>query len=268
MFLQPIHPQLRESIVCYWFIKTNDIPRHTKMLPDGHSDIMLNMGLSYTLSDLGGNAEEISGSVFFGQRTKCLLLDQPGKVDMVGIRLRPGKEFLFSGMPAETLLNRHFPLSDLLGDAIARVEQNLRDDTLLAENKIRVVEEMLLELLAKSGKKGNEKVDETIAAIVHHKGNIALQELLAETGITYKQAERQFKKHLGISPKMYLRIYRFYHAFTLMRGKEKADWIAILSDCGYYDQSHFIKDFNFFAGRSPAQQLSVKDSLDELFGFN
>jgi len=34
------------------------------------------------------------------------------------------------------------------------------------------------------------------------------------------------------------------------------DWTAIALDCGYYDQSHLIRDFREFAGMSPEQYRS------------
>jgi AraC-like DNA-binding protein len=269
MFYKPQHEKLQSLIVCYWFIATEGIPQNTKMLPDGYSDIMLNLGNPYSVSGPDGKKELISGSALFGQRTQYLLLDQPGNVNMIGIRLQPGTEHAFSGLPAKQLVNKHLLLADLNNVKASEKEKLLGNERLDHNAKITIAEELVIDLLNRNKKNElHEKTDEAIKIILKNKGNLSTEELLSQAQISYKQAERYFQKHLGLSPKMYIRVHRFYNAFTQVRAAQKADWINVLHNCGYYDQSHFIKDFRFFSGRSPAKQLSEKETLDEVFGFH
>ena len=48
---------------------------------------------------------------------------------------------------------------------------------------------------------------------------------------------------------------------NLIAGKKEADWKSLLIDCSYYDQSHFIKDFIEFTGRTPQQYLEGNSEL-------
>ncbi|MDQ4139062.1 MAG: helix-turn-helix domain-containing protein [Bacteroidota bacterium] len=40
-----------------------------------------------------------------------------------------------------------------------------------------------------------------------------------------------------------------------MAGKKNVNWQDLYFDYDYYDQSHFIKDFTEFTGRSPSEYL-------------
>ena len=126
MFHLPQHPLLQHKIVCYWLIEAEHIPVQTKMLPDGHSDIMLNAGGPYVVVRPDGTRQMVGGSALFGQRTGYLLLDQPGRVSMIGIRLRPGTEYLFTGIPAATFADGILPLEQLIGEEIKAIEERLR----------------------------------------------------------------------------------------------------------------------------------------------
>jgi hypothetical protein len=48
---------------------------------------------------------------------------------------------------------------------------------------------------------------------------------------------------------------------NLIAGKKAVDWGAVFSECEYYDQSHFIKDFLEFTGRTPQQYLEENREL-------
>jgi AraC-like DNA-binding protein len=51
---------------------------------------------------------------------------------------------------------------------------------------------------------------------------------------------------------------------NLIAGKKKVDWATIFNECEFYDQSHFIKDFIEFTGRSPQQYLEENTELANL----
>lgn len=267
MFFTPQHPVLQNCVLSIWVIDSEAIPPHTKMLPDGYSDIMLNLGGPYRLSYNQGPYEKVEGSAFFGQRTQALRLDQPGHVNMIGIRLKPGKEFLFTGQSAHVFINRHIALTDLLGDRIGTCEEQLRKLHGQHERKVQLTEELLLPRFTSAANKESQAMDKAMEFIHQHKGSRGISDLADHLGISYKQCERWFKKHLGLTPKMYMRIIQFYHAFTRVRSKEVVDWTQLLRDYNYYDQSHFIKEYKFFTGLSPGRQFARKDTLDEFFGF-
>lgn len=69
--------------------------------------------------------------------------------------------------------------------------------------------------------------------------------------LNYKWLERNFKKHLGMSPQSYLLIRRFLNAYLDLDALTAKDLLKIAVDNGYYDDNHFIKDFRRFSGMPP-----------------
>jgi AraC-like DNA-binding protein len=49
-----------------------------------------------------------------------------------------------------------------------------------------------------------------------------------------------------------------------MAGKHKVNWPLLLGECDHHDQSHFIKDFLEFTGRTPQQYLEENKELVHL----
>jgi AraC-like DNA-binding protein len=68
-----------------------------------------------------------------------------------------------------------------------------------------------------------------------------------------------------MNPYIFLRIVRFYHAFTIMQTGRFHSLTDIAYMAGYFDQSHFIRDFKKFWDLSPGEVLdSVNSPATEL----
>jgi AraC-like DNA-binding protein len=68
--------------------------------------------------------------------------------------------------------------------------------------------------------------------------------------VTYKWLERNFTKHIGISPKDYLLLKRFLNAYRGLHSSSPA-LLQVALENGYYDDNHLIKDFRNFSGKPP-----------------
>lgn len=88
---------------------------------------------------------------------------------------------------------------------------------------------------------------------IDKQGVLTVKELLEGymVRLNYKWLERNFRKHLGISPKNYLLIRRFLSAYLDLHSSGSKDLLQIAIDNGYYDDNHFIKDFRKFSGVPP-----------------
>jgi AraC-like DNA-binding protein len=52
-------------------------------------------------------------------------------------------------------------------------------------------------------------------------------------------------------------VRRFQHALQSIHRNGHIDWIETALDCGYYDQAHFIHDFQKFSGLTPSGYLEL-----------
>ena len=71
-----------------------------------------------------------------------------------------------------------------------------------------------------------------------------------EFGYNERNLYRVFKTNFGVSPKVLLNILRLHLCLTLIL-ENKMNLIDISLSCGFYDQSHFIKEIKRYTGISP-----------------
>ena len=89
-----------------------------------------------------------------------------------------------------------------------------------------------------------------------------LTQLIQSYPYSQKHLINQFKKYLGLTPKYFQRIFRFNEILAKIYQKQALSWTQISYDCGYTDQSHFIKEFRHFSGFNP-QEFLDQDFSDE-----
>ena len=73
-------------------------------------------------------------------------------------------------------------------------------------------------------------------------------------------------KYVGIGPKWVIKRYRLHEAIARIQDGAPVDWAALAAELGYFDQSHFGRDFRALVGQSPtgyAQSLIASAADDE-----
>ena len=83
-------------------------------------------------------------------------------------------------------------------------------------------------------------------------------------GVSERQLERLFKKYIGLSPKYYARIIRFNYIFKLIHLKNTS-WAEVVYQSGFYDQSHFIRNFKAFTGEDPSSYYFEEKNMANFF---
>lgn len=122
-----------------------------------------------------------------------------------------------------------------------------------AEQRVELLKQSALGLL-----KANDQVIQTII------GNLAqffnprvdpVKAIAADTRLSERSIQLKFQKHTGYSVKELLRFLRFKEviAYILARSNQKIDLFDLIAMHDYHDQSHLIKDFQYFLGLAPQQ---------------
>jgi AraC-like DNA-binding protein len=76
-----------------------------------------------------------------------------------------------------------------------------------------------------------------------------IDDLTKYIGLSQSALERRFRRIVGISPKKYASIVRLQRAVQMRANV--TDLTAVAHAAGYFDQSHFIKDFKRAIGTTP-----------------
>ena len=78
-----------------------------------------------------------------------------------------------------------------------------------------------------------------------------------QIGLSPRRFIQLFRQQVGLTPKSFCRVRRFQQALTTVHGTKQVDWTQVALDCGYYDQAHFIHDFQSFSGMTPSAYLAA-----------
>jgi AraC-like DNA-binding protein len=153
---------------------------------------------------------------------------------------------LFGEMPA---------LDDLLDrDAVARTSRQIIAATSDAE-RVAIVEQFLLSQQQQQQQRQQRAfspdplVGGALRAICAAAGAIRVGQIARDLRVSQDTLEKRFRRIVGASPKQFASIVRLRRAVELSR--ENTTLTALAQDAGYYDQSHFIRDFRAFTGDAP-----------------
>jgi AraC-like DNA-binding protein len=67
-----------------------------------------------------------------------------------------------------------------------------------------------------------------------------------------------------MTPKTFSRVRRFERAVARARGSTATpDWASVAIECGYFDQSHMIRDFVALSGLTPHRLFRRASAIKE-----
>jgi methylphosphotriester-DNA--protein-cysteine methyltransferase len=89
-------------------------------------------------------------------------------------------------------------------------------------------------------------------------GAVSFGGLCEDAGVSATHLAHRFKQIVGITPKRLARTYRFAKVVLSVDHAAAVDWGELASCAGYFDQSHFVKDFQTFTGCTPTAYLALR----------
>lgn len=257
-------PQLNEYIRYYWVFKS-DHPIETYTFPIGCPQIIFHKRSALLIPESGMRQDRltISGQVNYSSHIRA-----EESVEMIVVVFHPYAMSAFLHVPVSLFYNKEesgYGLENKnLNDLAARVlacEEN--------EYCITLIEQWLLSQLRINSVSRCESDIERIAAVVRYMytaPDCPVQELASIACLSKKQFERLFLTGVGMNPKEYAMIVRFQKSLSLMQCRlGNVSLTQIAYQCGYADQSHFIREFRKFSGYTPLSLSTVCRPYSDLF---
>jgi len=192
------------------------------------------------------------GIELWGQIIEPLDFRMPGRSRMVGIRFYPHAAAAFLKDDISLFNDCVTDLAGVMGPSVQELHKRLLDAR-SAHQQLALIEDFLLKRLSQLEKR-LDKVRLVHAVMCELKkedffDNIS--NVASCYGITSRYLQKIFLRHTGVTPKLYSQIYRFQNSLLLI-GKGGSSLTSIAYECGYFDQSHLIKEFRSFTGQSPS----------------
>jgi AraC-like DNA-binding protein len=163
---------------------------------------------------------------------------------------------LFFNQPLSAFTNRTLGLDDVIG-ATARGLQAELHDAPTWEARFAILDRVIAARVAASRSPSRELIW-SWEELTRTAGRVRISALVDEIGWSERHFAREFRDHLGMTPKAFARVLRFARVVKQLTRCNTPRLVDIALDCGYYDQAHFTRDFRTFAGITPTELLASR----------
>lgn len=243
--------QLAPYVRCFWVYEGEASPERPfvhRSYADGCAEMVFHYRGIFDQIREGHPAERSFTSGVHAQSAQFTRFVVHRDFGIFGVYLYPYALPKLFSMPATDLTGQMPDLSEIFG----RAGRELEERVMLAASdqaKARIVADFLLERLNKTNAE-IPLIFSSIGHIIDTKGLVDVGTLSDRYFSSPRNFERRFKEFAGLPPKLFSRIVRF-QSTVKEYGKKGQSLTEIAYEFGYYDQSHFIREFREFSGYSP-----------------
>jgi AraC-like DNA-binding protein len=254
--------RLNPYVKCYFLYESaSEASFVDTVFPSGYTEIIFNVGTGQWQTCADNEFVTTPSIELWGQIIKPLTVRSIGKNTMLGIRLFPYAMSCFVNESIESFNNQVVDFKDLSGDAVDVLHSRLLETSAL-DSRIKLIEDFLLNRLSQCKKKHNKIA--VLNNIMHELKREDffdnIENVASRYGITSRYLQKIFLQYTGLTPKLYTKINRFQNSLRLVTQKNDS-LTSIAYDCGYFDQSHFIREFKSFTGITPSGYTSTGSSI-------
>jgi AraC-like DNA-binding protein len=193
-------------------------------------------------------------SVVSGPQARFFDGELPLRTCLLGVHFKPGGAYPFFGQATE-LLNLFESLDVFWGHSAVILREKLLEAYSPA-CRFRILESFLLSELKTFSL--NSAVAATLNDLRWVFKSRPVAQVAKQVGISPKHFIELFSREVGLTPKLFCRIQRFQSILRLAETTGEAQWAALATASGYYDQAHLIHEFRDLAGYTPSQYVKRK----------
>ncbi len=200
----------------------------------------------------------VSGQTMTYSDLQCTAL-----LDMICVVFQPHASQLFLRIPAYKFYNNCIDVWDLEDKELTAVSKRIIESS-SDEACIQLLDNFFINRLPGSIPYQIQRIVNTINHI-NIQPQPSISQLAEMACYSTKQFNRTFTQHVGTTPKEFLRIVRLQRALHLLQHCPNIGFTELSYICGFYDQSHLIKEFRSFSGYTPKQYLSICNPYSDYF---
>lgn len=242
---------LKPYVKCFYIYESDSaVAFDDTVLPSGCMEIIFNLGSGNWQTAVDDTYVTTPPVELWGQIVKPLAVRSIGRNTMLGIRFYPHAAACFIRGQIGQFNNQVIDFNDIY--AVRELHARLLENPDW-KKRIALLEEFLLKQLDASTKKLSKM--EVMGHIMNEIRKEDFYEnitgIASRYGITSRYLQKLFLQYTGLTPKLYTKINRFQNSLKLVSKKDRS-LTSIAYDCGYFDQSHFIREFKYFTGYTPS----------------
>ncbi len=220
---------------------------------DGCPGILINLGAPVYFSAKNNKTKIKCECVVFGLISNNFTISSQGNIELIAVKFKPWVVSDFFHVPHIELTDKVLPVYLLNTNIEKENIEKIYEKKSLAD-KIRALDNELIKFLNQE-KIIRSKADLAMDIIIKSGVFCTIEGLSSNLALSKRHLERIFIKHVGITPKHFYRIARFNKLINYIKNVNKPDWAGIAYNTGFSDQSHLIREWKYFTGKSPQNYI-------------
>lgn len=232
---------LNQFVDLVWVGKSNKLELQSNHHAALFTELIFNYRDSFQVS--GQNTERMISNyghrLISGLKTEPFQTTVSGEYGNIGLLLKP---FCYGLLIKKFGSDSMDKISDILYEAVFLPEKpnfEIADSQLIKLFEYSPIDSDLI------------KFENHISSEILRKGS--LKDFNLSLSITQKSFIQKFKKHYLLTPSQYVKLTQVNYAIQLMKQTKSGKLTDIGLESGFYDQSHFIKVFKKFCGKTPRE---------------
>ena len=261
------HPALRDFVQKYLLIHFVFDP--AKSLPFKPYPAQAEHIMTFTLEGFDqcenpqtGQRHRVIPNAIFGQAVSRVNLYPSPTYKLLRVYFQPGVMFRLFGIPLYEFTGSHIDTESFIGNEVRHIHEQLGNTTTYGQ-MVGVMDDYLLHKVrrVKTAPHGLDRVANLLRA---NPNRFSLDYLADQACLSPRQFNRKFNERMGIGPKLYARLARYYQAYQFREANPQIDWLTVALQFGYTDVQHLAKDVKQFAGVAPNLLLKEQTQAPEM----
>jgi AraC-like DNA-binding protein len=258
-------PQLIAYVEHYWLVSApgEKQARREILIPNGRPMLLMSFAKpSIRIDPLTGDHLS-NGNTLSEITSQPFVIEQFGESKYIGVQFRP---YGLSGfLVGKRIVNRMIPLAQWLGEAQATKLIHHLHSLEFGQARVKALDTYLQTRLVPVEPSALQMLESIINRIEKADDHLKVDELAQEFAMSYAMFYRMFKNHVGIGPKRFLDIVRYFTFVGSLLNNANNDPNALIASLqGYYDQAHASKEFKRFTGVTPNSFRRTLNSIARL----
>ena len=259
MQFQFIKPRgiLSQHIRYYWTMESSALETaiSERVIPTGNVQLMFHYRKPFVMKGASLAETRQPQSLISGLSNTYFDATTHGETGVIAVVFHATSACHFFKFPLTEIENQCLNLRDIFNNEIRQVEEIICNEVSM-NRRIDVIESFLLHRFAPIQSNDISLIQTAVDVIKKQKGQISAVGLSDKLAITTKSLERKFATLLGQTPKQFIKLIRFQEVILDLSQTHNLDLTDYAYRNGYFDQSHFIKDFKSYTGYTPTEFLA------------
>ncbi|MEO3927636.1 helix-turn-helix domain-containing protein [Micromonosporaceae bacterium B7E4] len=248
-------PALDQLVDDLYYLEGTPPYSRLKLPPMPSAVLILNLGDRFLVGDSQARPVAFADGCLLTTGTRHLEFAYPALTRSVGVHFKPWGWAPFVGIPGSEICDLQLTVEQVWGRYGDELRDRLDAASTPAEMLALLEEELRRRLVDVPGLGLVQHASGRIAAA---SGAVSIGGLCEDAGVSSTHLAHRFRQIVGLTPKRLARTYRFAKVVLNVDAAAAVDWGELAFRAGYFDQSHFVKDFRTFTGCTPTAYLALR----------